>query len=76
MTLRSVGIALLGLVGGIIVGLVVQDAIAVALIAPSRGRDMPVLLGLAMGAIVPVLAVAGPLVALAVDRAIRSRGGD
>lgn len=68
--MRAVGIGALGLIGGLLLGIVLQDVLAQALIdAPGR----PSTLGRLLGAFLPGFAVLGAVAAVWLDR---RRGGD
>lgn len=68
--LRAVGIACLGLIGGVLLGVVVQDVLAVLLVTAGAG---PTVLGMVFGGLLPVLAVAGAVLAVWLDRRARRR---
>lgn len=71
--MRKIGIGALGFVGGLLLALVVQDLLAVAFV---RDGAMPLVLGLVLGFLIPVLAVLGAVVALLIDgRAASRRSG-
>jgi hypothetical protein len=69
---RSVGVAALGLLGGFLAAVVLQDIIGVALI---RGADGTVPVGgaLLIASLIPLLSAIGLAVALLIDRAARRR---
>ncbi len=71
--MRKIGIGALGLVGGLLLALVVQDLLAVTFV---RDGTIPLALGIVLGFLMPVLAVLGAIVALLIDgRAAGSRSG-
>lgn len=62
---RTVGIGGLGLVGGVLLALVVQDVLAPLLV---REPGQPTGLGMLLGLLLPALAGLGVVVAIALDR--------
>lgn len=71
--MRTIGIAALGLVGGVLLGLIVQDVLARLLLDDGVFPDsLP--LALLVGFLTPALAVVGIVVALVLD-ARRARRG-
>ncbi len=68
---RGIGIAALGLVGGLLLGVIVQDVLAVVLLR----TGLP-LLGFVFSLVVPLFAVLGIVVALVLDHGSgRGRAG-
>lgn len=67
---HSMGIGGLGLVGGALLGIIVQDILATAFF---RDRTFPVTLGIAFVFLIPSCAVLGAVVALLIDRQNASR---
>lgn len=62
--------AVLGLFLGLIAGTLLTSAVARPIVS-SRGEDIPIGPGLFLGSIMPVLGIAGALLAVVIDR--RSR---
>lgn len=69
--LRSVGIGALGLIGGVLAAMILQDIIGVAFLRD--GGEGHLGLAMAIGLLMPILSIAGVGVALAVDYSARSR---
>ncbi|WP_114558970.1 hypothetical protein [Desertihabitans aurantiacus] len=70
---RTTGVAALGLVGGFLAALVLQDVLAQGLLEDGAPGVRPEA-GLLLGALLPVLSVLGVAVALVVDRRARHQG--
>jgi hypothetical protein len=68
--MRKAGIGTLGLVGGVLLAMIVQDLLATAFL---QGGSIPVALGIALGFLVPVLGVAGVIVAIQLDNRSTNR---
>jgi hypothetical protein len=69
---RSVGVGALGLVGGVLMALVVQDLLAVAFI--SDGSVAPALIAV-VAFLIPVCGALGTVVAVILDNRSRKRRG-
>ena len=65
--MRTVGIALLGLVGGLLFAIVVQDVLARILLG-NGPQSQAGMVEVALGSLLPGCAVLGPVVALLLDR--------
>lgn len=63
--MRKVGIGALGLVGGVLLALVVQDLLAAAFL---QGGTIPIPLGIVFGFLMPVFGVLGAVIAVLIDR--------
>lgn len=63
--LRTIGIGVLGLIGGVLFAIVVQDVLADAVIRPD---GTPSVLGIILGATLPVFGVLGAALAVGVSR--------
>lgn len=61
---RSVGIGILGLVGGVLLALIVQDVLATAFVSDGT---VPSALSAVLGFLMPVFAILGVIVAILVD---------
>lgn len=66
---RSVGIGALGLIGGFLAAIILQDLIGVALL--SGGGGLPLAGALLIASLIPALSIIGAVVALVVDRSVR-----
>lgn len=66
MLMRSVGMGVLGLVGGLLFGIVVQDILGRLLGDPAGTPS--VVVGLVFGSLLPACLVLGPVVAIWIDR--------
>lgn len=71
--LRSVGVGALGLIGGFLAAVVLQDIVGVAFLRD--GGEITVGLALIIGMLMPVLSIAGAVVAIVIDHAARTRQG-
>jgi len=67
--MRRLGVAVLGLLGGVVVGYLLTEAIAITAVFGVGGGQLPdsMLLALLLRSITPALALAGVVVALVVD---------
>ncbi|MFD5215358.1 hypothetical protein [Microbacterium sp. NPDC058345] len=67
----------LGLAAGLLCGFLIQDAVAIALVAGGalngRAGDLPLELAMLFGLLMPTFAIIGVVVAMLVDRRIRRR---
>ncbi|MGJ3509638.1 hypothetical protein [Enemella sp. A6] len=70
-TWRSIGVGALGLVAGLLVALLLQDLIA--MVFALSGGSAPVGAAVVIGSFTPIIAVTGVIVALFIDRRIRTR---
>lgn len=71
--LRDVGVGALGLVAGLVIGLIIQDAIGIAFLA--GGASLMSTAGVLLGWLLPTCAVAGVVAAVLIDRSVvRKRG--
>ena len=71
--MRTVGIAVLGLVGGVLLAIIIQDLLARALVG-GTGGDAALTLGPIQAALLPALGIAGAGLAVGVDRRQRTSG--
>jgi hypothetical protein len=72
---RQLGVAILGLIGGLLVGFLVHDVVARVALAGDGQLSLPLPLALFLGFFIPVMAVVGLVVALAIDRRRRQQAG-
>ncbi|WP_229741658.1 hypothetical protein [Pseudoclavibacter endophyticus] len=63
-TWRSIGSGALGLVGGVLLALIVQDVLATAFL---RDGTIPLALGVVLGFLVPAFGALGVLTAILID---------
>lgn len=69
--MRTLGIAVLGLFIGLIAGALLTSAVARPIVSSTNG-DIPIGVGILLGAIMPALGICGAVVAVVIDR--KSRG--
>ena len=62
--MRKVGIGALGLIGGVLLALIVQDLLAVAVL---QDGTIPLALALVIGFLIPAFGVLGTVVAILLD---------
>lgn len=72
--MRTLGVAVLGLFIGLIAGALLTSAIGRPLVADGGAEDISIGVGLLLGMLMPVLGIAGAVVAVVIER--RSRGHD
>ncbi len=68
---RSIGIGALGLVAGLFAAFVLQDVLGMVFVL--NGSSFPLGIAAVIGSFMPILAVAGVVVALLIDRKTRAR---
>lgn len=69
--MRTLGVAVLGLFIGLIAGALLTSAVARPIVASQGGGDFPVGVGILLGMLMPVLGIAGAVVAVVIDRKSR-----
>lgn len=70
---RAIGIGALGMLGGVFAATLIPDALGIAYVL--LGGEFPIEVAVVLGSFLPVIAVAGAVVALLVDRRVRARRG-
>lgn len=72
--MRTLGVGILGLFGGLLIGFGVQEVLARIAVAAGGGQ-LPdsLVLGIVLGYLIPVFAAAGVVSGIAIDRRIRRR---
>ncbi|MEX5303512.1 hypothetical protein [Kocuria sabuli] len=68
--MRQVGTGALGLVGGVLLALIVQDLLAVAFL---QDGTIPIALGILLGLLMPVLGMVGAGAAVLIDNRYTKR---
>jgi hypothetical protein len=68
--MRKAGIGILGLVGGVLLAMIVQDLLANAFL---QDGTIPVALAITLGLLMPVLGVVGVIVAIQMDNRFTNR---
>ena len=71
--MRKIGVAALGVVGGVLLAIIIQDVLARSFV---DSGTVPVGLGLVISLIMPVLAVLGAVVAIVLHNRNTKRGSD
>jgi hypothetical protein len=70
---RKLGVAFMGLIGGLLVGFLVHEVVARIVMSGSGQLPNSLSLALVLGFLAPALAVVGAVVALVIDNRMRRR---